>query len=236
MINKGRRSSAPQWDHRFLRAFSLLTDTSRAWQVNAGSPAHGDAKMYAAQGCIIGMNARLTINGALTTHSHPDRNRWLIAIGVLKLLKAVLFVSMGFGVIRLLHKDIADVLLRAVTALRFDPENRIVNVLLEKSALLSPHRLKEISFAIFLYAALDVIEGTGLVLEKVWAEYFTLILTGSFLPWELYEIIRHVTVLKIVLTLLNLAVFIYLAHVVNEKVRARQQPSEPVLMKKNSGS
>ena len=128
---------------------------------------------------------------------------------------------MGFGVIRLLHKDIADVLLRAVTALRFDPENRIVNVLLEKSALLSPHRLKEISFAIFLYAALDIIEGTGLVLEKV---------------WELYEIIRHVTVLKIVLTLLNLAVFIYLAHVVNEKVRARQQPSEPVLMKKDSGS
>jgi uncharacterized membrane protein (DUF2068 family) len=159
----------------------------------------------------------------LTTHSHPNRNRWLIAIGVLKLLKAVLFVSMGFGVINLLHKDIADVLLRAITALRFDPENRFVNMLLEKSALLNPHRLKEISFAIFLYAALDIIEGTGLVLEKVWAEYFTLILTGSFLPWEFYEIIRHVTVLKIVLTLLNLAVFVYLAHVVNEKVRARQQ-------------
>jgi uncharacterized membrane protein (DUF2068 family) len=129
----------------------------------------------------------------LTTHSHPNRNRWLIAIGVLKLLKAVLFVSMGFGVINLLHKDVADVLLRATTALRFDPENRFVNMLLEKSALLNPHRLKEISFAIFLYAALDIIEGTGLVLEKVWAEYFTLILTGSFLPWEFYEIIRHVT-------------------------------------------
>jgi uncharacterized membrane protein (DUF2068 family) len=133
---------------------------------------------------------------------------------------------MGFGVINLLHKDIADVLLRTVTALRFDPENRFVNMLLEKSALLSPHRLKEISFAIFLYAALDIIEGTGLVLEKEWAEYFTLILTGSFLPWELYEIIRHVTVLKVVLTILNLLVFIYLAIVVNDKVRARQPTSD----------
>jgi uncharacterized membrane protein (DUF2068 family) len=169
------------------------------------------------------LECRVLNNGALTTHSHPNRNRWLIAIGVLKLLKAVLFVSMGFGVIRLLHKDIADVLLRTVTALRFDPENRFINVLLEKSALLSPERLKEISFAIFLYAALDIIEGIGLVLEKVWAEYFTLILTGSFLPWELYEIIRHVTVLKVVLTLLNLIVFIYLANVVNEKVRLRQR-------------
>jgi uncharacterized membrane protein (DUF2068 family) len=173
------------------------------------------------------LNAGLINYGALTTHSHPNRNRWLIAIGVLKLLKAVLFVSMGFGVINLLHKDIADVLLRATTALRFDPENRFVNMLLEKSALLSPQRLKEISFAIFLYAALDIIEGTGLVLEKEWAEYFTLLLTGSFLPWEFYEIIRHVTVLKIVLTILNLLVFIYLAIVVNDKVRARQQTPAP---------
>jgi uncharacterized membrane protein (DUF2068 family) len=132
---------------------------------------------------------------------------------------------MGFGVINLLHKDVADVLLRATTALRFDPENRFVNMLLEKSVLLNPHRLKEISLAIFLYAALDIIEGTGLVLEKVWAEYFTLILTGSFLPWELYEIVRHVTLLKVVLTILNLLVFIYLAIVVNDKVRARQQAS-----------
>jgi uncharacterized membrane protein (DUF2068 family) len=162
--------------------------------------------------------------GALNKQSHPDRNRWLIIIGVLKLLKAVLFVAMGFGVIRLLHKDIADILSQFVTALRFDPENRFVNLLLEKSALLNPHRLKEISIGIFLYAALDVIEGTGLVLEKVWAEYFTLVLTGSFLPWEFYEIIRHVTVLKVIITILNLAVFVYLAIVVNEKVRARQQP------------
>jgi uncharacterized membrane protein (DUF2068 family) len=202
------RCGSPSVDSRGgagkLRAPPLVTETHR-------------------QGCIIGLNAGLINNGALTTHSHQNRNRWLILIGALKLLKAVLFVSMGFGVIKLLHKDVADILLRATIAMRFDPENRFVNMLLEKSALLSPHRLKEISFAIFLYAALDIIEGTGLVLEKVWAEYFTLILTGSFLPWEFYEIIRHVTVLKVVLILLNLAVFIYLAIVVNEKVRVRQQ-------------
>ena len=126
----------------FCCALRLFHGHFTSQEANAAHPAHGDASNPRRAGCIIGMNARLTNNGTLTTHSHPDRNRWLIAIGVLKLLKAVLFVSMGFGVIRLLHKDIADVLLRAVTALRFDPENRIVNVLLEKSALLSPHRLK----------------------------------------------------------------------------------------------
>lgn len=131
---------------------------------------------------------------------------------------------MGFGVIRLLHKDLADILLHVTTALGFDPENRAVNVLLDKLSSLDPFRLKLISFALFLYAGLDVIEAWGLILGKIWAEYFTLILTASFLPWELYEIIRHVTILKVVLTLLNVFVVIYLAIVVKERVRERQEP------------
>ena len=155
--------------------------------------------------------------------SHPERNQWLIAIGVLKLLKAVLFISMGVGAIKLLHKDLADVLLRITIALRFDPENRAVNVVLDKLSSLTPHTLKQISFALFLYAGLDVIEGIGLILGKIWAEYFTLILTASFLPWEFYEIVRHLTILKIILTLLNVFVVIYLAFVVKERVRERQE-------------
>jgi uncharacterized membrane protein (DUF2068 family) len=158
----------------------------------------------------------------LKKSSHPKRNRWLIAIGCLKLLKAVLFVAMGFGVIKLLHKDVADIFLQVTTALRFDPENRFVNLLLEQASLLSPHRLREITFALFLYAGLDVIEGTGLMLEQTWAEYFTLILTSSFLPWELYEIIRHVTLFKVALILVNLFVVLYIGYVVRERVRSRQ--------------
>ena len=167
-------------------------------------------------------------NALLTKASHPNRNQWLIAIGALKLLKAALFVSMGFGVIKLVHKDVGDLLFHVTTALRFDPENRAVNILLEKAALLSPHRLREISFALFLYAGLDIIEGVGLVLEKVWAEYFTLFLTTSFLPWEFYQIIRHITTFKVLLTLLNVAVVIYLIFVVKERLRQRQQPARGV--------
>ncbi len=161
----------------------------------------------------------------------PQRhNRWLIAIGVLKLLKGVLFVSMGFGIIRLLHKDIGDLLLRATVAFRFDPENRFVNLLLEKAELLSPRRLKEISLGIFLYAVLDFIEGSGLVLEKVWAEYFTLILTASFLPWELYKILLRPSWLKAALTLLNLLVVLYLGFVVQRRsvVQRAAAPSLPL--------
>jgi uncharacterized membrane protein (DUF2068 family) len=146
-----------------------------------------------------------------------------VLIGVLKLLKALLFILLGFGALRLLHKDLVDVLTHLIVALRFDPENHFVNLVLEKVALISPHRLRQISIAIFCYAGLDIIEGTGLALEKPWAEYLTLILTASFLPWELFEIIRHITWLKVVLLVLNTVVVIYLVFHVQGRMKARSE-------------
>ncbi len=151
----------------------------------------------------------------------PDHSRWLVVIGVLKLFKALLFILLGVGAVRLLHKDLVDMLTHLIIGLRFDPEGHFVNLVLEKVALINPHRLREISIAIFCYAALDIIEGTGLALEKAWAEYLTLILTASFLPWELFELIRHATWLKVVLLVLNVAVVVYLIFHVQGRMRAR---------------
>ncbi len=145
--------------------------------------------------------------------------KWLVLIGAVKLLKAAFLVALGFGALRLLHRDLVDTVTRWIVDMRFDPEGRLVSLVLEKVAGISPHRLRQISIGIFCYAAMDVIEGTGLVLEKWWAEYLTLIVTASFLPWELFEIVRHVTKAKIVIALLNLAVVIYL--VVYLQARAR---------------
>lgn len=148
-------------------------------------------------------------------------------IGAGKLLKAIFFVAMGFGVIKLLHKDIADILLHFARALRIDPENHAVNVLLMKADLITPHQLKLISLALFLYAVVDVIEGMGLICQKVWAEYLTLILTASFLPWEFYEILRRPTLLRVLFTLLNVAVVAYLGFVVRERVHGRTERLSP---------
>ncbi len=142
-------------------------------------------------------------------------------IGVLKLFKALLFILLGVGALRLLHKDLVDSLSHLIQALRFDPENHFVNLVLEKVALINPHRLREISIGIFCYAALDIIEGVGLALEKTWAEYLTLILTASFLPWEIFEIMRHITWLKVVLLLLNILVVVYLVFHVQGRMRSR---------------
>lgn len=169
--------------------------------------------------------SRDKING--TRKQRGPHDEWLIVIGGLKLLKGIFFILLGIGALKLMHKDIVYMMSRWAVDLRFDPENRFVNLVLEKVALIDAHKLKEISAAIFCYAALDWIEGLGLVFEKVWAEYLTLILTASFLPWELFEIARHATWAKFVLMLINLLVLIYLVFVVQQRLRLRAQRRAP---------
>ncbi len=152
---------------------------------------------------------------AVRTHAHHDRG--LLAIGLFKLGKAILFFALGLGAIHLLHKDLGDEILRLAKELKFDPESKIVTLLLEKVDLIDDHRLKLISLGTFGYSALALTEGIGLMLEKVWAEYLTLILTLSFLPWELYELARYLNWFRLSLLLINLAVLWYLVWLLRKK-------------------
>jgi uncharacterized membrane protein (DUF2068 family) len=153
-------------------------------------------------------------------------DRWLVAIGTLKLVEAALFVLLGVGMLRLLHKDIVDELTRMTVALGFDPEGRFASLVLDKAALISPHRLKEISLVAFAHASLDVLEGVGLILRKIWAEFVTLAVSAFFLPLEFFELTRHVTWVKIAITAVNVAVVAYLAFHIQMRMRERRTKGE----------
>jgi uncharacterized membrane protein (DUF2068 family) len=150
------------------------------------------------------------------------RNRWLVLIAAFKLSQALLFIAMGVGALRLVGKDIGDLLIRLAEHLHFSSEPRLVDFILEKSPLVNDRLLKRIGAVVFIYAALDLIEGTGLYLEKAWAEYLTLAITASFLPWEIFEVLRRVTWIRSGLLAVNALVVFYLLKMVLERGRYRR--------------
>jgi uncharacterized membrane protein (DUF2068 family) len=151
------------------------------------------------------------------THPAGAHDRGLLLIGIFKLAKAIFFFCIGAGAVHLLHKDVGDEVTRLALRLRFDPESRLVALLLQKADLIDAHRLRQISVGTFGYSALALTEGIGLLLEKVWAEYLTLILTVSFLPWELFELVRKPDWFRLSLLLINLAVLAYLVWLLRRK-------------------
>ena len=138
-------------------------------------------------------------------------NRALLMIGAFKLLEAMFFFLVGIGAFHLIHKDLGDEALNLAYRLRIDPDGRLVGWVLDHIDAVTSHRLKQIGFATFFYAGVRIAEGWGLVMEKVWAEYLVVGVTVAFLPWELYEIVRHVDWLRICILLINLGVLAYLA-------------------------
>jgi uncharacterized membrane protein (DUF2068 family) len=139
-------------------------------------------------------------------------SRLIRLIAVFKLFKAVLMIAVGVGALKLLHRDVATVLEHWVTMLGLDPGNQYIERALEKAANLSPNKIKGLGIVSFIYAGLFVTEGIGLWLLRRWAEWFTIIITGSLVPVEVYEIHRHPTPIKILVLVINVAIVGYLLH------------------------
>jgi uncharacterized membrane protein (DUF2068 family) len=116
----------------------------------------------------------------------------------------------GIGAIKFLHKDVATTVTHWIQVLRVDPENRYLHGILEKIFRVTPRQLKELSVGTFFYAALFATEGVGLLLRKRWAEYFTIVTTGLFIPLEIYELARHFTVTRLVVGIVNVLIVWYL--------------------------
>ncbi len=138
-------------------------------------------------------------------------------IAAFKLGQAILFIAIGVGARRLLHKDIGDMLANLAHHLHFNPESRFVDFILDRASIVDDRMLRRFSVALFAYAALGLTEGIGLYLEKAWAEYMTLGITASFLPWEILEVFRRVTLMRSSLLLVNILVFFYLLKVLAER-------------------
>lgn len=154
-------------------------------------------------------------------------NGLLVLIAAYKALQALLFIAIGVGALHMLHRDIADDLALLADHLRFNPESRFVNFVLDKASLLNDPLLRRIGAVAFSYAGVSLAEGIGLYLEKAWGEYLTLAITISFVPWEIFEIFHKITWFRFSLLAINVLVLLYLSKVVTEQVRARARRVKP---------
>ena len=143
----------------------------------------------------------------------------LFLIGLFKLVKALLLITVGIGAIKFLHKDLSSTVLHWVQVLRVDPDSRYLHGILVRIFRVTPKQLKELSVGTFIYAGLFLTEGMGLLLRKHWAEYFTIITTGLFIPLEIYELAKHFTVVKLAVTVINVLIVWYLV----VRVRSRSK-------------
>jgi uncharacterized membrane protein (DUF2068 family) len=146
-----------------------------------------------------------------TSSMKTSQTRVVRLIAVFKLLKGVLLIAVSVAALKLLHADFASLVERWVAILGLDQNSRFVGRALSTAAALTPNRVRDLIVGSFLYGGLFLTEGIGLWLLKRWAMWFTVIITGSFLPVEIYELIRRPSAAKVGILAANLALAVYLA-------------------------
>jgi uncharacterized membrane protein (DUF2068 family) len=113
-------------------------------------------------------------------------------IALFKLVKAAALIAVGLD------------------ALAVDPHGKYLTAILAKITSLHARQLREIGIACLLYALVFLVEGVGLLGKRIWAEVMTVIVTTSFIPLEVYELVVHTTLAKIAVILFNIGVVLYL--------------------------
>src|ERR1700719_1518769 len=133
-------------------------------------------------------------------------------IAIFKLVKAITLIAIGVGALKLLHSDMGSTLDHWIAVSGVDPGNRWVERGIEKASNLTPAKVKGLGIVSFIYAGLFLTEGIGLWLMKRWAEWFTIIITSSLVPVEVYELCRDTSATKILVLVIHVAVVIYLLY------------------------
>jgi uncharacterized membrane protein (DUF2068 family) len=139
-----------------------------------------------------------------------DRNPILTLIALFKFVKATTLIAVGLGALQLIRPSV-----REQAQAVFDGLGSTVDVvpvlrLLHNIGALPAGKLRLVGVGAFVYAALFLTEGIGLWRQRRWAEYFTVIATASFIPFEVFELAKRVTYPRAGALLINIGVLIYL--------------------------
>jgi uncharacterized membrane protein (DUF2068 family) len=133
---------------------------------------------------------------------------WIVAF---KAFKSLSLTALGVTLLAARHADPVDTLLEFALAIHLPLTSRLFERALTLVTGLTVAKETALGTTALAYAALMGTEGIGLYLRKPWARWFTIIATGSLVPVEVYEIVRALHPVRVLVLLANLAIVVYLA-------------------------
>jgi len=127
--------------------------------------------------------------------------------GTLVAILGLALLTNSGGVVRLVRGWVAE--------LDVSPERRLIPrlllVVLRPVGGFSSRTVLLIGIGALLFGGLELTEAIGLARRRRWAEYLTVIAGCIGIPFEVMEVLRRQTPLRVSILLINVAIVIYLA-------------------------
>jgi uncharacterized membrane protein (DUF2068 family) len=155
----------------------------------------------------------------------PARGKALRQLTILRVLavervfRGLILVAAAYGIHRFAsaQRSLQDSLGRLLPAARplanrlgLDLDHSSILREAEKALHARHGTLTLLAVGLLLYGLLEVVEGVGLWRARRWAEYLTVVATAIFLPLEVHELLKTVTVTKVGAFAINVLAVVYL--------------------------
>jgi len=153
---------------------------------------------------------------------HRAQKSLLRAVATIEFAKGIFVLIVGILAILLLHKDVWVIAESILAVLHISTDRRSAQLFLDFADDLTDARLWLAVKLAFVYAALRFAEAYGLWKERTWAEWIAFLSGMLLLPFEIRELFRGITVLRLGVFLVNITVVLYMGFLLREGRRLRR--------------
>lgn len=137
-----------------------------------------------------------------------DRVVHVVLFGLL--FGVALLIRLNIGPLRGEASAILDALRTGAANSRTGGSQGFIVTELERLANVRSGAVDVVMLTALGYFALELVEAIGLWHERRWAEYLTVVATSGLLPFEILELTRRVTVVRIGALVVNIAIVVWL--------------------------
>ena len=146
-----------------------------------------------------------------------------LGLKIIVAYKAALFLLLSLtSLILLLALNNHDRLVAFSESYILESKVSLIEAFVEKMLTQQPNTIRYSGIVAGVYAVVTAVEAVGLWYQKVWAEILVLLLVGSSIPLEIYELVKGVTLLKLVVFIVNVAIFLYLLRFLFQNTRSHK--------------
>lgn len=119
-------------------------------------------------------------------------------VAVFEAVKGALVLISGVGALTLVHHNVRHVAEQLIAHLHLDAARHYPQIFLDAASRVNDAGLWMLALWAALYSAFRFLEAYGLWRSRRWAEWLAAISGSVYIPFELYEIARGVTVLRLI--------------------------------------
>jgi uncharacterized membrane protein (DUF2068 family) len=145
----------------------------------------------------------------------------LKAVAVFEAIKGSLALLAAFGLLAIIPQEAREDAVELVGRLHLNPGKSYPNIFVRLMENAGNAQLWMIAALVVVYALVRFLEAYGLWRSRPWAEWLAAVSGAIYVPFELYELSRGVSAIKVAALALNLAIVAYMCFVL---LKRRGQP------------